>query len=146
MRVKKYFMEWLLADMIIREIIPGKLYQGDQAGAYEFAKNPNSYIICVANGCYIGRDAYYPVDDISEIPPSLFMAVNNEIEKAINSGKKVLVHCGAGVSRSVTFILAYLMWKNKWTHKEAIAKTGFNWLHPVMVDNLKRFEKFLNLS
>ena len=65
MRVKKYFMEWLLADMIIREIIPGKLYQGDQAGAYEFAKNPNSYIICVANGCYIGRDAYYPVDDIS---------------------------------------------------------------------------------
>ena len=41
------------------------------------------------------------------------------IDKAIEEGGCVLVHCAAGISRSGTIICAYLMWKNRWTFDQA---------------------------
>ena len=42
------------------------------------------------------------------------------IEKALESGGKILVHCAAGVSRSSTVVLAYLMYKNRWGYERAL--------------------------
>lgn len=39
----------------------------------------------------------------------------------ISNGKKVVVNCYAGASRSVTIVLAYLMYKNKYTVQEALS-------------------------
>lgn len=36
------------------------------------------------------------------------------IERNLNEGKSVLVHCMAGASRSASFVIAYLMKKNAW--------------------------------
>ena len=36
----------------------------------------------------------------------------NEIESVRKSGGRVLIHCWQGVSRSTSFVVAYLMWKN----------------------------------
>ncbi len=37
------------------------------------------------------------------------------IEKEINNGNNVLIHCKAGASRSPTVVIAYLIKTNKWT-------------------------------
>ena len=41
------------------------------------------------------------------------------IEKKISDGKNVLVHCSAGVSRSASIIIAYLMKKNQMKYNDA---------------------------
>lgn len=46
---------------------------------------------------------------------SLFEGTNKFIEES----NKVYVHCMAGRSRSVSILIAYLMWKNKWNFREA---------------------------
>jgi dual specificity phosphatase 12 len=58
-----------------------------------------------------------------------FSASNTAIEFALAAGKEVLIHCAAGVSRSATLAIAYLMWKqdidHKAAHKLVVAKRPF---------------------
>lgn len=43
------------------------------------------------------------------------------IDFYIYNGKRVVINCYAGASRSVTIVLAYLMYKNKYTVQEALS-------------------------
>lgn len=49
-----------------------------------------------------------------------FDETNAFIDDAVSQNQGVLVHCIAGISRSVTCVVAYLMKKNKWDAHEAI--------------------------
>jgi dual specificity phosphatase 12 len=49
-----------------------------------------------------------------------FPQTNAFIQEAVDNGTSVLVHCIAGVSRSVTVTCAYLMKTNNWTADEAL--------------------------
>ncbi len=49
-----------------------------------------------------------------------FLHVIKHVDAARNRGDCVLIHCAAGISRSATLMAAYLMWKNRWTAKEAL--------------------------
>lgn len=59
-----------------------------------------------------------PLQDINK--DGILFHVVKLIDFYIRCGKKVVVNCFAGVSRSTTIVLAYLMYKNKMSVQDAI--------------------------
>ena len=63
---------------------------------------------------------WIPMDDDEEGDIiRFFSATNTAIDFALAAGKQVLIHCAAGVSRSATLVIAYLMWRSGFPWKEA---------------------------
>jgi len=97
------------------EIIKNKLYLGDMFDANDATtiKNRNiSCIICVAEGLKIINTntnviVYnYKFTDDYNCNISLYF---DEIGEIIKKENRVLVNCAAGVSRSATIVIAYIM-------------------------------------
>ena len=65
----------------------------------------------------------------------------------INGEEKVLVHCGAGVSRSSSIVIAFIMWKRKLNFEDAVnfvkEKRPFIWPNAGFREQLKIFGKKL---
>ena len=61
------------------------------------------------------------------------------------AGATVYVHCFAGVSRSGMVVVAYLMFKNKWTRDEALAfvrtKRDIVRPNPAFMEQLSAWER-----
>jgi atypical dual specificity phosphatase len=99
----------------MNEIIKNKLYLGDMfdANDNDTIKNKNiSCIICVAEGIKIMNPLpniivyRYKFTDDYNCPISLYF---DEIGEIIKDENIVLVNCAAGVSRSATIVIAYIM-------------------------------------
>jgi len=58
-------------------------------------------------------------DDKDEKISQYFFEVHNIINKALAENKNVIVHCAAGISRSSSLVIAYLMIENRWSYEEA---------------------------
>lgn len=72
-----------------------------------------------------------------------------EIDVRAKEGKKVLVHCQQGASRSASLIIAYIMYRNPdWSsdRARAVAKTRSEWVNPNMslLFCLNDFKKILD--
>ena len=69
------------------------------------------------------------------------------IRGAIEGGGQVLVHCFAGVSRSASVVIAYLMRYHNMTYSQACAHVRDRrpWINPNpgFVNQLKRYETWL---
>ena len=80
--------------------------------------------------CYHPRDLEYLhldfEDDADEDVARDFDRVTAFIKSARGSGNTVAVNCQAGISRSVTFVLAYLMKEEKYSLRDAyfLVKVG----------------------
>ena len=65
----------------------------------------------------------------------------------IDGEEKILVHCMSGASRSASFVIAYLMWKEKKSFKDALdfvsKKRSRVFPNDGFKDQLKLFEKLL---
>ena len=58
-------------------------------------------------------------DNVSENIECLFFKCINYINEAKEKNGRVLIHCYKGVSRSVSVLISYLIFLNKWTYDEA---------------------------
>ena len=111
----------------ISEITP-RIYLGDIEGAANRDLLKRKGITHIVNLSY--NDNFYPADfkylkiDIEDEDNvniyQYFAPTKAFIDKALSDKKsKVFVHCMAGISRSVTIVVAYLM--NEMTYREALA-------------------------
>lgn len=50
-----------------------------------------------------------------------FADTNDFIDAQLKMGRRVLVHCAAGISRSATIVIGYIMYRHKMPFKDAYA-------------------------
>ena len=85
--------------------------------------------------------------DIDDCSSSNIIKYFKECLNFIDGDEKVLVHCEAGISRSATIIIAYIMWKQKKSYLDAYkfvkSKRGNISPNCGFVNQLKMFDKLL---
>ena len=89
-----------------------------------------------------------PINDDAILPSDLFYKfkmANDFIDAQIKRGNSVLIHCVAGQNRSIGFVIAWLIDRQRWSFKDAHAhlknKTKENGLN---IDLSGQFIKQLN--
>ncbi|KAJ1348516.1 hypothetical protein KIN20_003830 [Parelaphostrongylus tenuis] len=104
-------------DLQLAEVCKG-VYLGSQDVASELAILKAEGITHILN-CATGVPDFYPSKfkyyhlEVLDLPSTDLMAKFHEVYKfmanCVDDGGKVLVHCNAGISRSATFVISYLM-------------------------------------
>lgn len=75
---------------------------------------------CLCNHKKI-KNEYVDVADLPDTPlDKQFEKCFAFIDSILESGQSILIHCHAGISRSATVLIAYLMQKNKWRFRETM--------------------------
>ena len=105
--------------------ITEKLYLGNMYAAFnkkklEFLKI-NKVLTVMGNfgNHYPKNTIIHKIIDIEDSINSNIIQYFKECLYFIDGNNKVLVHCAAGISRSATIVIAYIMWKQKKTYVEA---------------------------
>jgi protein-tyrosine phosphatase len=128
--------------------ITDNIYLGNYDGQREKEKlkgyGINGILVC---GSYLKK--LHPDDFdylVFEINDSLNQRIDSLFEEAIefiDKKGKVYVHCAAGISRSSSFVIAYLMSKNKWdydrTYEYVKERRGIVSPNSYFVEQLKEF-------
>ncbi|KAI9490823.1 protein-tyrosine phosphatase-like protein [Zychaea mexicana] len=119
----------ILITSLGQQVIPGLWIGGYKAFEDRAFLRKNKIEAILTLGHF--KQQYPPEEFKHEIIPiadnreaniiQFFPITNNFIEEAFESGKRILVHCLAGVSRSPTIVSAYLMNKRKLHPKAALA-------------------------
>mmetsp|Transcript_8630 Transcript_8630/g.15827 ORF Transcript_8630/g.15827 Transcript_8630/m.15827 type:complete len:578 (-) Transcript_8630:130-1863(-) len=93
---------------------------------------------------------YYRIPVQDKVTANLYPYLHSVVtflEECRTSGKRVLVHCQRGVSRSATVVIAYIMWRQNLSFAKAHAKVKD--LRPCIKPNtafrsqLEKYEEFL---
>lgn len=136
---------------------PAEISEGVYLGSYRSASNRNgmrekgiTHVLSVANLKPRFPEVFtYKIIDVDDVESEDLSPFFNEcvefISAALKTGGHVLVHCSAGVSRSATICLAYLISKKRMNYEAALEHVRS--LRPVVCPNsgfiqqLKDFEK-----
>ncbi|KAL4438919.1 hypothetical protein ABPG74_016639 [Tetrahymena malaccensis] len=139
----------------IDEIISGKLYLGNEDASTikeEITKRNITHILIAGSGmkkCFEKDFTYMQIN----VEDSNNWDISKHFEssyKFIEEGKSVLVHCAAGVSRSATIVISYIMKKQNKSFDEAfkLVKDIRYIIRPNkgFTKQLQEYEKTLNLQ
>jgi hypothetical protein len=98
-------------------------------GNFVDAENPGpdvDVILCLKPQCCTSRvdipAIRVPIADKAGNNPALYRKAVSELARAVAAGKRVLVHCHAGRSRSVCIVAKYLMDSQGISSDEALAQ------------------------
>ena len=143
----------LKSDYIPEEIIP-HVYIGTVGSATnlkQLEKNKISHIICCAatvKSFFPDKFKYLNLDILDSDKADIkqhFAKSNEFIDEAIKNNGNVLVHCHAGMSRSSTILIAYLIKSQKMKYNEALIllKSKREKVNPNsgFAEQLKEYEK-----
>lgn len=155
---RNWFVFDLEPDVQVAEILPG-LTMGSQDAAASLDLLQQSGVTHVINlasfvdNFFEGTFVYKKIDarDIPEFQiSSHFEETNDFIASAIYAKGVVFVHCNAGISRSGSVVLAYVMKTQKMSFDFAFefvrSKRPVVRPNPGFVKQLKEYEKTLDLS
>ena len=135
-----------LNDKINEKIYLGCIYGAQQTDYLKFIGVYNILSVC---DCNLEKSAgfnylLFKIED--ELGENILKYFKTAIE-FIDSCDKVYVHCMAGVSRSPTIVIAYLMWKNKIGYNDAywLVKNKRKYISPnySFTKQLNEFEMLL---
>jgi protein-tyrosine phosphatase len=111
------------------EIIPN-LYLGSmEAESVDYKKLQQrniTHVLTSGFGLQRHHETNLKYHKIGAVDVSFYNIVNDLpkciefIESALESDGAILVHCAAGVSRSASIVIGYLMQKNQWKFSEAL--------------------------
>lgn len=139
-------------SFVLKNLFIGNLFD---ANSCDFIKNNNINLIinccaeCLVHACYGGITIYH-INYYDNINQNLFQdgALTNVLKIIENHLSKnlggVLVHCYAGVSRSASVVIAYLIWKYNMTFNDA-----FNYLinvRPIINPNIGFVKQLINFQ
>jgi len=113
--------------------IPDRICDGVYLGSRNAARNQSelmkmnvTHILCVADFTMAYPNVFkvkrIQIDDFDNVPIINYFEEGIQfIQDALQSGASILVHCAAGVSRSATMVIAYIMKKEKMLTEQALA-------------------------
>ena len=147
----------LKSDNIPLEIIP-HLFLGSIGSASnlkELQRSKITHIVCCGENIknfFPDKFKYFNIpilDSDKEDIKKYFESSYKYIDEAIHNKGNVLVHCHAGVSRSSSFVIAYIMKSQKKTYDTVLdmVKSKRNKINPNpgFIQQLKEYEKELNI-
>ena len=133
--------------------ITDKIYLGDIDGAREInylKKQGIKYIINLAGTMFSPEyeEGLFTrkMIEIMDFPKENIFQYFKECIDFIEKADKIYIHCMAGVSRSASIVIAYIMWKEHKNYNEAysfVKKYRFIYPNYGFVFQLKYFEKLL---
>ena len=144
-------------DLRISKILD-RLYVGSQDVAHDLdllSANKITHILNVASGVVNLYDGWfiYKTKEALDVPEFSLIEIFDEccefMHNCINCGGNVLIHCNAGVSRSATIAIAYLMKYYSMTYDEGFrfvkSKRSFIRPNEGFIKQLKVYEKKLDI-
>src|SRR5271157_1040365 len=114
--------------------ISHRLFVGGQASAANLTEsNPAKItaVLCVNQVMEYPQDPniiymHIPFDDGSSIPPRQFVKCLGWLKFMYENGHTILVHCAAGISRSVTILAAFMHYEGIMEFNDALDRIKMN--------------------
>jgi protein-tyrosine phosphatase len=130
--------------------ITDRIYLGCIDGFYDFSYLKSQNITHILSLCpmeNIADDFIHKTISVDDIPSENICKYFKEAIEFIETSEKVYVHCMAGVSRSPTIVISYIMWKERLAYNQAYFKVKnkrkFIYPNEGFCTQLKEFEKNL---